>query len=181
MSNNPISADARLVQALEQYEKLIFSICYRMTKNYFDSQDLTQETFLSYYKALPQFDGQNEKGFLTKIATNKCLDYLKQAERRAVPSETQILEINSSTVPPPEEEVMETLVNQQLSRLCDSLKPPYDQVATAYYCQGQTASQIAQANGKKVKTIQTQIGRAKKMLQKLYQKEELFVQKGEKS
>lgn len=181
LPNNCINAEEQLVLALNQYEKLIFSICYRMTNNYFDAQDLTQETFLTYFKVLPQFDGQNEKGFLSKIATNKCLDYLRRSQYRAVPSEQEILENNASTVPPPEEELMDKMIQQQLLTLCQSLKPPYDEVAEAYYCQGQTASQIAQSKGKKLKTIQTQIGRAKKMLQKLYRKEELLMPKGGKS
>ena len=180
MSANSICTEDKLVLALDQYEKLIFSICYRMTKNYFDAEDLTQETFLAYYKVLPQFDGQNEKAFLTKIATNKCLDYLKQAKRKEVPSESTILESNVSTVPPPEEEVMERMVNGQLKELCESLKPPYNQIALAYYCQGQTAKQIAKEQDKKVKTVQTQIGRAKKMLQKLYQKEGWLMPKEDK-
>ena len=45
----------QLEKAMEQYEKLIFSICYRMLGDYFDSQDMTQETFLTYYKVLEGF------------------------------------------------------------------------------------------------------------------------------
>ena len=41
---------------LTKYEKLVFSICYRMTNNYFDAQDLTQETFISVYKVMESFD-----------------------------------------------------------------------------------------------------------------------------
>ena len=67
----------QLEKAMEQYEKLIFSICYRMLGDYFDAQDMTQETFLTYYRVLDRFDGQNEKAFLTKIATNKCFYFLK--------------------------------------------------------------------------------------------------------
>lgn len=175
LADNSIQTEEKLVQSLNQYEKLIFSICYRMVGNYFDAQDLTQETFLSYYKALPRFDGQNEKGFLTKIATNKCLDYLKQAKHREIPSEGHVLENNSSTVPPPEDEVLEEYVNRKLLVLCHSLKPPYNRVATDYYCRGRTAREIAQSDGKKLKTIQTQIARAKKMLQKLYRQEGGFL------
>ena len=58
-----------------------------MTQNYFDAEDLAQDTFLAFYKALPEFDGENPGGFLTRIATNKCLDYLKRAERRTVVAE----------------------------------------------------------------------------------------------
>ena len=60
MTDNSIQTK-RLEIALEQYERLIFSICYRMVGDYFDAQDVTQETFLTYYKVLERFNGQNEK------------------------------------------------------------------------------------------------------------------------
>ena len=91
MTDNSIQTK-RLEIALEQYERLIFSICYRMVGDYFDAQDVTQETFLTYYKVLERFNGQNEKAFLTKIATNKCLDFLKQKRRKEMPSEDEVLE-----------------------------------------------------------------------------------------
>ncbi|RHU96479.1 hypothetical protein DXC08_07090 [Clostridium sp. OM07-9AC] len=84
MTDNSIQT-AQLERALEKYERLIFSICYRMVGDYFEAQDATQETFLTYYKVLDRFDGQNEKAFLTKIATNKCLDFLKQKGRKEMP------------------------------------------------------------------------------------------------
>ena len=87
----------QLEKAMEQYEKLIFSICYRMLGDYFDAQDMTQETFLTYYRVLDRFDGQNEKAFLTKIATNKCLDFLKSKRRKEMPTEDGILESNVGT------------------------------------------------------------------------------------
>lgn len=180
MSANSICTEDKLVLALDRYEKLIFSICYRMTMNYFDAEDLTQETFLAYYRVLPQFDGKNEKAYLTKIATNKCLDYLKRAGRKEIPSESPVLEGSESCSPSLEDEVMEHVVNQQLEELCATLKPPYNRIAAAYYVRGQTAGEIAQESGKKVKTIQTQIGRARKMLQKLYQREGWSVAKGRK-
>lgn len=65
MTDNSIQTK-RLEIALEQYERLIFSICYRMVGDYFDAQDVTQETFLTYYKVLERFNGQNEKAFFNK-------------------------------------------------------------------------------------------------------------------
>lgn len=53
-----------------------------MLGDYFDAQDMTQETFLTYYKVLDRFDGQNEKAFLTKIATNKCLVFSNQKDEK---------------------------------------------------------------------------------------------------
>lgn len=171
-------SEQRLQQALDQYEKLIFSLCYRMTNHYFDAQDLTQETFLAYYQSLDTFDGVHEKAYLAKIATNKCLDYLKRADRRMVPAEDTVITTNMPAAPPPEKQVLEDMVQEELRGLCGSLSPPYDQVAELHFCRGMTAKQIAQKTGSKLKTIQTQIGRAKKQLQKRYRDTAVPYQKG---
>lgn len=174
MSDERRECDAQFELLLNQYEKLVFSICYRMTGDYFEAEDLTQETFLSLYKALPNYDGKNPGGFVTRIASNKCLDYLKSAQRRAKPVEDTMLEQNSSSVPPPEEQMMKQEVKQDLRRVCQNLKPPYSEVAMSYFYDGKTAGEIAEQSGKKVKTVQTQIRRARSMLRKLLKKEELL-------
>ncbi len=163
--------DKIFTEMLNQYEKLAFSICYKMTGSYFDAEDLAQETFLSIYKSLDSFDGSNPGGFVTRIAVNKCLDFLKRADRRTVPAEESILLENASSVPPPEEGVLQEETKRELMRACSTLKPPYNEVATDYYCNGMTAAQIAGFTGKKLKTVQTQIRRAKEMLRKKARKE----------
>lgn len=163
--------DKIFTEMLNKYEKLAFSICYKMTGNYFDAEDLAQETFLSIYKSLESFDGSNPGGFVTRIAVNKCLDFLKRADRRAVPTEENILLENVSSVSPPEEGLLQEETKRELLKACSMLKPPYDEVATSYYCNGMTAAQIARVTGKKIKTVQTQIRRAKEMLRKKARKE----------
>ncbi len=158
-------------QMLDQYEKLVFSICVRMTKNYFDAEDLTQETFLAVYKALPSFDGVNPGGFVTRIATNKCLDYLKRAEHRTTLVEDQKLAEYQAEGSEPEHILWQKEIKRELEKACLGLKSPYGEVALAYYCRGQTTLQIAESLGKKTKTIQTQLRRAKGMLQKIIKKE----------
>ena len=159
------------VKILNEYEKLVFSVCFRMTQHYFDAEDLTQETFLAFYKALPGFDGENPSGFLTRIATNKCLDYLKRAERRTVAAEDEVFAAVPAKEGEPETLLLEKEVETLLNIACTNLKPPYSDVALAYYCRGQTGKQIAEASGRKVKTVQTQLRRAKAMLQKQLKKE----------
>lgn len=168
MSDDQIQAKQKLSDALAQYQSLVFSLCYRMTGNYFDSQDLTQETFLSYYEALPAFDGQNEKAYLCRIATNKALDYMRSAKRREIPSENSMLDINTSAIPPPENQVLDDMIHEELRQACLHLKPPYNTVAEAYFCRNMTAAEIADLIGRKLKTVQTQIARSRKMLQRIY-------------
>ena len=117
---------------IKQYQNLIYSICLKSVGNPFDAEDLTQEVFLSAYKNLSRFDGTYEKAWLSKIAVRKCLDYLKAAGRRSIPTEdtyfSQIPDRQSS----PEDEYMKTASNTHVEALCMQLKSPYKEVASFY-------------------------------------------------
>lgn len=82
-------------QMVHKYQNLVFSICVKMTGDYFAAEDLTQETFLSAYQHKEEFDGKNEKAWLCRIASNKCIDYSRQAARRMVPTEDRSLRKSS--------------------------------------------------------------------------------------
>ena len=142
-----------------------------MTADYFASEDLTQETFLSAYNHLGDFDGKHEKAWLCRIATNKCLDYLQSAVRRNIPTgdvgEDEVVTYDRT----PENTLLEEEVRQTLLDRCRSLKPPYDEIAKAYYYDELDAAEIAAQRGMKLKTVQTQIYRARSMLRKMYDRE----------
>lgn len=164
--------ESRLAELLETYDKLVFSICYKLTGDYFTAEDLTQETFLSAFQKYDTFNGDNEKAWICRIATNKSIDYLRSASRRNVPVEDAFFELTVEDRGSPEEICMEEEIKEQLARRCDGLKPPYNQVARDYYLEELNPREIAAKQGKSVKTIQTQIYRARQMLRKIYGKEE---------
>lgn len=149
------------------YQDLIFTLCYRMTKDYFSAEDLTQETFLSAYQNLVSFDRKQERAWLCKIATNKCLDYLKKAERRTILGDTCFQELPAKASSP-EEQTLEQEVKQELFTYCQSLPDTYRDIATNYFYYEKSVSEIAQDKKKSKKTIQTQIYRAKELLRKIY-------------
>ncbi len=168
-----ITREEQLTALIDSYQNLIFSICYKMTADYFAAQDLAQETFLSAYEHLHSFDGQHEKAWLCRIATNKCIDYMSHSGRKSIPTEDIYLEKekegeNGKT---PEAICLEQESRERLLQNCNRLKPPYDEVAKAYYYDEIEVREIAAKSGKNIKTVQTQIYRAKHMLQKIYRKE----------
>ncbi len=169
-----ISPDTQLEQWIDRYQNLIYSICFKLTNDYFDAQDLTQETFLSAYKNLAFFDGRNERAWLCTIASRKCLDYLKHSGRRQIPTEDQFWISCSSSGPQPEQAAMEEALRRELYDCCQKLKEPYRQVALDYFYHEFDAGEIAARTGKNLKTVQTQIYRAKAMLRRLYRREDLF-------
>ncbi len=139
-----------------------------MTADYFASEDLTQETFLAAYRHLEQFDGAHEKAWLCRIAANKCIDYLQSAGRRSVPTENAGEDARNAPEQSPESVVLEREVRQTLLDRCRLLKPPYDEIAKAYYYDELDAAEIAAQRNMKRKTVQTQIYRARAMLRKMY-------------
>lgn len=166
-----MNKEKRLESLIDDYQNLVFSLCYKMTYDYFASEDLAQETFLSVYRSMDSFSGTNEKAWVCKIATNKCLDYLKHSERKQFPTEDAYFERMLAKESSPEAAFLADEVEEQMYSLCSRLKPPYSQIAELYYCKGMKADEIAKETGKKVKTIRTQIYRAKEMLIKYYRKE----------
>ncbi len=171
-----ISKDENFIELLNKYEKLIFSICYRITGQYFDSEDLTQETFLSVYKNLDKFDGKNEKAWISRIATNKCLDYIKKAENKNIIMEDTAIEGNAGSSinyeSSPEQKYLEKDIKEEFEKLCRTLKPPYDRIAYMYYCEEMSIQEISEKSGIKQKTVQTQIYRARDKLRKIMRREE---------
>ena len=71
----------------------------------------------------------------------------------------------------PENICLEEEVREILLARCRSLKPPYDEIAKAYYYDEMDVSEIARQKGMMVKTVQTQVYRARAMLRRLYGKE----------
>lgn len=150
---------------------MVFSVCYRTIKDYFEAEDLTQETFLSVYRHYKSFDGNNEKAWICKIAVNKCLDYLKRAERRSQVMGDGYFEALQDKGGTPEEKILEIDTKESIKKLCDNLNEPYRQVALLYYYEEMDIGEIAVKQGKNLKTVQTQYYRAKAMLKRSYGRE----------
>ena len=85
-------SESRLAELIDTYGKLVFSICYKITGDYFTAEDITQETFLSVFQKYATFDGNNEKSWICRIATNKSIDFLRSAGRKGVPTEDEFFE-----------------------------------------------------------------------------------------
>lgn len=169
-----IDSKENFIRLVRQYQNLVFSICLKLTGDYFAAEDLTQETFLSAYRHMESFDGQAEKAWLCRIAGNKCVDYLRSAGRRIVPvAEEELPEQATKT----QEEPLGRVLNQELlAKLkadCESLKSPYREIAQKHFVEGKSAGAIAAETGEPLSTVKTRIYRAREQLQKSFGKEML--------
>ena len=64
------------------YRNELLMHCYRILGSVQDAEDVLQETLLSAWRSLSSFDGQSLRAWLYRIATNRSLNYLRDASRR---------------------------------------------------------------------------------------------------
>ncbi len=80
-------------ELVEQYQRLVYNVAYRMLGDAGIAEDITQDTFLSAYRAIPRFKGSSIKGWLIRIATNRCHDYFRRNRRsRSVSLENLLMQ-----------------------------------------------------------------------------------------
>lgn len=156
---------------IKQYERLIITICLSFTKNYFDAEDLAQQTFLAAYENFDKFAGNNLKAWLTTIAANKCKDHIKSKEKITVnlceDDFDKIVDIGDS----PEEILVKKNSTERIQNLCNKLKEPYKTVAINYFCKDIKLSYLAKETGQNIRTLETRLYRAKKLLKDLWKEE----------
>ena len=98
---------------------------------------------------------------------------LSQAFRpKANPLRRPIFHKSGGPGPDPRRSLPGRRSKEELYQTCKSLKPPYDEIALDYYYHELDAAEIAEKRGRNVKTVQTQIYRARGMLRKHYDKKE---------
>ncbi len=159
---------------LNTYGKLVYSICYRACKNPFDAEDLTQETYMAAYRNLSTFDRSYERAWICKIASNKCLDFLKSAGRRVQPEDEDFFLQVEDKRETPEEVCLQKEARRNVYEMCQHLKEPYKTVATQHFYLEKSVAEIAAETGHNLKTVQTQVYRAKAMLKKIVKEERAY-------
>src|SRR6266513_4359264 len=72
-------------QLVEPYRHALEVHCYRMLGSAQDAEDMSQETLLRAWRALPRFEPRAQfQTWLYRIATHACLDELERRPRRPV-------------------------------------------------------------------------------------------------
>lgn len=155
---------------VRRYQKLVYNVIYQMIRNHDSSSDLTQDTFLKAYKALPGFDTTKQfKPWLLKIATNSTLNRIR--DQKGQQSLEELLEVNPQAEPASTED-LEQEVEWRFSQhmLFDALgQLPVQQRKTFVlrYQQDLPYEDIAEISELSVSSVKSLLFRARENLRKI--------------
>ena len=148
---------------VEQYERLVYTVCFQLVRAAAAAEDLTQESFLSAYLHRTSIPEGYERQWLCRVAANKAKDYLQSAYQRhtLLPGEEGI---PPGQAPPAEETALRRAAAEELRDLILHMREPYQPVCRLCLLEERTPEEAALALGRPVKTVHTQLLRGKKLL-----------------
>lgn len=151
-------------QLVGQYEKLVFTVCYQMVRDYQEAQNLAQETFLSAYRSIDRCPPEHYRPWLCRIAANKSKDFLKSAYARRVsaPGDEAMDALPAHGTP--EDLLLADEGRTRIEERVRALPEPYHKVSILYFLEETPVEDIARRLNRPKKTVQTQLYRAKQML-----------------
>ena len=152
---------------MRQYQNLVYTVCLQFVHDPHTAEDLTQDTFLAAFSAIDRCDPQYHKQWLVRVAANKCKDHLKSAWVREVqlPGDEAMPPARAAPQSEPDYLLQSRYGAQELETLVRSLREPYGRVATMYLLEKKNAADIAAALHRPVATVNSQLHRARVILQ----------------
>ena len=150
---------------VERYEGLVAGTVIGMLGRGPDAEEIGQETFIRFWKALNTFRGDSSVGtYLTRIAMNLSLNRIRQRTRWTRRFERDIPEDIADLAASPERRVDEADRAAFVDRAIRSLKPEYRAVVVLRHVQGLSTRETAEALSIPVGTVLSRLSRAQDRL-----------------
>ena len=161
--------NAQFAGLVEQYQRLVYTVCYQLVQDHQLAEDLTQDTFVSAFTHMDSCPPEHYKPWLARIAANKARDHLKSAWARRVSAPgddgmPQAPPPGAAAPPGPEDLTVTEDEAAAIRQMVRSLKEPYLEVSVMYFLEERSVEEISRALRRPPKTVHTQLFRAKKML-----------------
>ena len=167
-------------EIVRRYSPRVFSVASKFFRQRSSVEEAAQEVFLKAFTQLKSFEGRGSmEGWLTRIATNTCLNMLRSAKRRPELTVSDLTEDENKWLDDQlydiagesHHSVEQTLIAADLADRVLEVLPPEDQLALLMI-DGEDASvkEVAEATGWSESKVKVRAFRARKKVREAMDK-----------
>lgn len=162
-------------QLVQLYQQRIYGLCYHLTSNHEDANDLAQDAFIKAWKALGNFKGDSSfYTWIYRVAYNTCLNHLKTRRHRThhislndldqnAEHDPGLVELISQNTPRREASLAE--LQKSLNDALLKLSEEHRTVVVLHDVQGLPHDEIAKIMGCNPGTVRSRLFYARQQLQ----------------
>jgi RNA polymerase sigma-70 factor (ECF subfamily) len=149
-------------ELVDRYKNAIYHHCFAIVRREEVAEDMAQETFITAYYKLRLYNKDYKfSTWLFKLATNKCLNWLKKASKELAADDKLVAAIASHHPEP-----HQAAAYDELHAAVERLRPKYRAVISLHYWQGLSYEDIAIAVDAPPGSVKGWMRRAKDELRK---------------
>jgi RNA polymerase sigma-70 factor (ECF subfamily) len=165
-------------ELVAQFERQVYSLCYRLLGDAEEARDAAQETFLKVYRGLGSFRGESGlKTWIYRIAINQAMNQQRWWRRRHR-DETVSLELSrsdsedtlgstlASSSISPEQLAIESERQRSILQALDQLKPEFKVALILREIEELSYEEIAETLGISIGTVKSRIARGREEMRR---------------
>lgn len=153
---------------VDQYEKKIFNLVYRMVNNYEDAMDVTQTAFMKAYDKRNYYDpNYNLFSWLYRIAVNEAINFVNKRKRTVTLGYDP-----ASLVKNPEENLSHSEQADRIQNALTQLKPDYRVVVVLRHFMDLSYHEISDILDIPEKTVKSRLFTGRQLLKSILIKQD---------
>ena len=168
--------DKLAVEALiRQYQNYVFRLCYLVMRNEQDAEDMTQETFIRAFRALPRYEirkGVSFEAWLYRIAVNCCRSRMRRKWYQVLPWPEPAPQLVTEPEEQPDRMAVQNEQRDEMLKVIDRLGAKHRLVIILRYYAGLSNEEIAQALNIPSGTVRSRLHTARQRLKGLLRERE---------
>ena len=148
--------EAAFEELIRQYEKKVYTLCFRMCGNSEDAEEAAQDAFLALWRGIDRFRQESSLStWIYRLATNACIDTLRRRKKQSGSVDTS---------PQPQETVEHREAQKLLQEGLSALPEEYRKVLILREIEGLSYTEIAESASIELGTVKSRISRGRSLL-----------------
>lgn len=160
--------EAAFEELIRQYEKKVYTLCFRMCGNSEDAEEAAQDAFLALWRGIDRFRQESSLStWIYRLATNACIDTLRRRKKQsgsASLDDEELFVDAVDTSPQPQETVEHRETQKLLQEGLSALPEEYRKVLILREIEGLSYTEIAESASIELGTVKSRISRGRSLL-----------------